>query len=105
MNRTIGKFRISSAEIAEKMGAGWNYGNTLEANFGGRPDETVWGNPKASQEMVDAVADAGFETVRIPISYLDMIDDSNGFKINEEWLERIAEVVDYCYNRGMFDQV
>ena len=102
MKRTKGKFIISANEIAEKMGAGWNYGNTLEANFGGTPDETVWGNPKASQEMVDTVAEAGFDTVRIPISYLSMIDDSNGFRINDAWLERIAEVVDYCYNRGMF---
>jgi len=95
-------YTVSAEEIAEKMGAGWNYGNTLEANFGGTPDETVWGNPKASQEMVDAVAEAGFETVRIPISYLSRIDDGNGYKIDDEWLERIAEVVDYCYNRGLF---
>ena len=102
MSVKVGELRISAKEIAEKMGAGWNYGNTLEANFGGTPDETVWGNPKASQEMVDTVAEAGFDTVRIPISYLSKIDDSNGYKINEEWLGRIAEVVDYCYNRGMF---
>ena len=97
-----GDYKVSAADIAEKMGAGWNYGNTLEANFDGEPNETVWGNPKASQEMVNAVADAGFGTVRIPISYLNKIDDSNGFKIDTEWLERIVEVVDYCYNRGLF---
>ncbi|WP_303835509.1 glycoside hydrolase family 5 protein [Ruminococcus flavefaciens] len=97
-----GDYKVSAADIAEKMGAGWNYGNTLEANFDGEPNEIVWGNPRASQEMVDAVADAGFGTVRIPISYLNKIDDSNGFKIDTQWLERIAEVVDYCYNRGLF---
>ena len=103
MNTKINEeFMVSAADLAEKMGAGWNYGNTLEANFGGTPDETVWGNPKASQEMVDAVIEAGFGTVRIPISYLSKIDDSNGYKIDDEWLERIAEVVDYCYNRGLF---
>ena len=82
-------FVVSAADLAEKMGAGWNYGNTLEANFGGIPNETVWGNPKASQEMVDEVISAGCGTIRIPVSYLSKIDDSNGYKIDEEWLERI----------------
>lgn len=95
-------YRVSAAEIAEKMGAGWNYGNTLEANMEGTPDETVWGNPRASQAMVDAVAEAGFRTVRIPISFLSKINDSCGYKIDDEWLERIAEVVDYCYNKELF---
>lgn len=95
-------FTASSADIAEKMGVGWNYGNTLEANSGGTPSETIWGNPETSQEMVDAVADAGFNTIRIPIAYLSKIDDNNGYKIDDEWLERIAKVVDYCYERELF---
>jgi len=52
--------------------------------------------------MVDAVAEAGFGTVRIPVSFLSKIDDSCGYKIDREWLDRIAEVVDYCYNRELF---
>lgn len=95
-------FTASSADIAEKMGVGWNCGNTLEANFDGTPSETVWGNPKTSQEIIDAVADAGFNTIRIPITYLSKIDDKNGYMIDHDWLERIAEVVDYCYKRDMF---
>ncbi|MBQ9899024.1 MAG: glycoside hydrolase family 5 protein [Ruminococcus sp.] len=84
------------------MGAGWNYGNTLEANSGGTPSETAWGNPEASQEMVDAVKAAGFNTIRVPVSYLDKIDDSNGYKVDEAWLNRVQEVVDYCYKDDMF---
>ena len=80
---------ISIDSIAEELGAGWNYGNTLEANSGGTPNETVWGNPAASQEMIDAVAAAGFKTVRIPVSYLSKIDDSNGYKVDEAWLDRV----------------
>lgn len=97
-----GDYRVSAADIVERMGAGWNYGNTLEANFDGTPNETVWGNPKASQKMVDAVIKAGFGTIRLPVSYLSKIDDNNGHKIDAQWLERVAEVVDYCYNRGIF---
>lgn len=92
---------ISLADLAPELGAGWNYGNTLEANSGGTPNETAWGNPAASQEMINAVAAAGFKTVRVPVSYLSKIDDSNGYKVDEAWLDRVQEVVDYCYNADL----
>ena len=92
-------YTVSMADLAASLGAGWNYGNTLEANTGGTPDETVWGNPAASQEMIDAVADAGFKTVRVPVSYLSKIGDDN--KVDEAWLNRVEEVVGYCYNKGL----
>lgn len=92
---------ISIDDISTELGIGWNYGNTLEANSGGTPSETVWGNPEASQKMIDAVADAGFSTVRVPVSYLSKIDDENGYKVDEAWLDRVQEVVDYCYNKDL----
>ena len=76
-------FTVSIDDLAEQLGAGWNYGNTLEANSNKIPSETAWGNPVASQEMIDAVAGAGFKTVRIPVSYLSFIDDENGYKVDE----------------------
>lgn len=97
----VSKDIINFADFASTLGAGWNLGNTLEANSGGAPIETVWGNPEASQEMLDAVAAAGFKTVRVPVSYLSMIDDANDYKIDETWLNRVNEVVDYCYNADL----
>lgn len=95
-------FTIGVDEIAEDMGAGWNLGNQLESNSGGSVDETVWGNPTVTQELITAVADAGFKTVRIPVSYLDYIDDDNGYTIDSTWLDRVEEVVQYCYNEGLY---
>lgn len=95
-------FTVSIDDLAEQLGAGWNYGNTLEANSNKIPSETAWGNPVASQEMIDAVAAAGFKTVRIPVSYLSFIDDENGYKVDEAWLDRVQEVVDYCYKNDLF---
>lgn len=97
-----GKFTVSINDIAAEMGAGWNLGNTLESARNGEVGETLWGNPEASQEMIDAVADAGFSTVRIPVSYLNKIDDDNNYKIDEAWLDRVEEVVDYCYNKDLY---
>ena len=63
--------------------------------------ETAWGNPAVSQEMLDAVAEAGFKTVRMPVSYIGKIDDANGYTVDAAWLDRIEEVVGYCYNSGL----
>ena len=68
---------ISLDSIAETLGAGWNLGNTLEAISSGHVSETAWGNPAASQEIMDLVAAQGFTTVRVPVSYIDKIDDAN----------------------------
>jgi endoglucanase len=48
------------------------------------------------------VAEAGFKTIRVPVSYLNKIDDDDGYAIDEDWLNRVQEVVDYCYNAGLF---
>ena len=95
-------FTIGVDKVAEAMGAGWNVGNQLEANSGGKVDETVWGNPEITQELISAVADAGFTTVRVPVSYLDRIDDANNYTVDSAWLDRVEEVVQYCYNEGLY---
>jgi endoglucanase len=84
------------------MGAGWNLGNQLEANSGGTPNETAWSNPVVTQELISAVADAGFKSVRVPVSYLSMIDDANGYAVDSAWLDRVEEVVQYCYAEGLY---
>ena len=95
-------FTIGVDEVAKAMGAGWNLGNQLEANSGGHVDETVWGNPTVTQELISAVAEAGFTTVRVPVSYLDYIDDENNYTIDATWLDRVEEVVQYCYIEGLY---
>ncbi len=89
--------------IVAAMGAGWNVGNQLEAASNGTPNETAWGNPVITKDLIQAVKDAGFNTVRVPISYLGYIGDkASGYKIDESWLARIKEVVDYAYDLDMY---
>ncbi|MBQ8688350.1 MAG: cellulase family glycosylhydrolase, partial [Ruminococcus sp.] len=89
-------FTVPVADVAAEMGAGWNLGNQLEANANQVPSETAWGNPVVTQELISAVADAGFKTIRVPVSYLSMIDDANGYAVDTAWLDRVEEVVQYC---------
>lgn len=93
---------LDQTQITEAMGLGWNLGNQLEASSGGLPSETCWGNPEITKELIDTVKTQGFKTVRIPVSYLDMIGDGPDYKIDTDWLDRVQEVVDYVVNNDMF---
>lgn len=107
--KAAGTFKdLNQEEITAAMGAGWNLGNTLEANKEGIPSETTWGNPRVTEDLFKAVKAAGFKTVRIPVSYLDYItetEDEDGdpvYTINAKWLARVKEVVDMCTKQGLF---
>ena len=93
---------LNRQQITEAMGVGYNLGNSLEANSGGTPNETAWGNPVLTKEFVLAAKAAGFQSIRIPVSYLSKIDDNNGYKIDSAWLDHVQEVVDYCVQNDMY---
>lgn len=98
---STGDFR-SAAEIVNEINVGWNLGNTLDSyntSKTGLATETGWGNPKTTKEMIQSVKNAGFNAIRIPITWGEHM---NGDTIDPEWLERAAEIVDYAYNEGMF---
>src|SRR6185437_1546225 len=94
--------QLNASQLVADMGAGWNLGNSLEASSNGIPSETAWGNPTVTQALVDKVKAAGFNTIRIPVSYLGDIGPGPSYTINSSWLNRIQQVVDYAYNRGMY---
>ena len=85
-------------QIAKNMYMGWNLGNTLEVPG----NETGWGNPKATQLLIDSVKRAGFNAVRLPCAWDSYIEDKTTHKIKDSWLARVKEVVDYCYSKNMY---
>lgn len=92
---------MTASEFVRNITVGWNLGNTLDAADGdGLDTETSWGNPKASKKLITTVKKAGFDTVRIPVTWGNHID-ANG-KIDSEWLDRVQQVVDYAYDSGMY---
>ncbi|MBD5528775.1 MAG: glycoside hydrolase family 5 protein [Lachnospiraceae bacterium] len=93
---------LDQTEITSAMGMGWNLGNQLEASNSGIPSETAWGNPVITEELIKTVKEQGFKTVRIPVSYLLKIGDAPDYKINDEWLNRVQEVVDYVVNNDLY---
>ena len=88
-------------EIADNMGLVWNLGNALEAvDENGNVNEKAWGNPKTTKKLIQAVKAAGFNTVRVPVSYMNMIEDD--YTINDAHMARIKQVVNYAYDMGMY---
>ncbi len=93
---------ITASEIYEGMKVGWNVGNSLDAVGSDLSSETCWGNPKITKELIDSVKAAGFNTIRIPITWMGHIEDEPDYKIDEEWLNRTEEVVNYVLDSGMY---
>ena len=93
---------INAMGVISEIGLGWSLGNTLDAtgNGSGVSSETSWGNPVTTQEMIDKVKEGGFNFIRIPTSWGKHMDENN--VVNEEWMARVQEVVDYAYNSGMY---
>ncbi len=99
----------TASTIANDMGLAWNLGNSLEAVDGNSASETygqvgekAWGNPKTTKKLIQAVKAAGFNTIRVPISYLNKIGTAPNYTVDADYLDRIQEVVDYAYDMGMY---
>lgn len=96
----------TAAEIVAQMGIGWNLGNTFDATGGNASDvfsqEQSWGNPKVTEELIAAIQEGGFTTLRVPVTWYKHLSSDGNFTIDEAFLERVKTVVDYAYERGMF---
>ncbi|MGN0507413.1 MAG: cellulase family glycosylhydrolase [Lachnospiraceae bacterium] len=93
---------LTAQEMVAEMGTGWNLGNTMDGHTGFTPSETAWQSVVTTKELIQAVHDAGFNTVRIPVTWGNMIDDENGYLINEKWISRVQDIVDYCVSQDMY---
>ena len=84
------------------MGAGWNLGNTMDGHTGFTPYELQWQNDKTTKALIKSIHDLGFNTVRIPVTWGTKIDDNNNYQIDEAWINRVQDIVDYCINQDMY---
>lgn len=91
----------TATEVAADMGMAWNLGNSFDCvDDKGNVSETIWGNEITRKELFAAVKKAGFNTIRIPVSYMNMINSDN--TVNENYLERLQVVINDAYNMGMY---
>ena len=91
----------------KNMGVGWNLGNTLDTWLRYGPDgadwrawETGWGQSVTKPELMLMMKDAGFGAIRVPVTWGPHMDADE--KVNEAWMQRVHEVVDYVLDAGMY---
>ena len=118
----------TAKEVVADMKLGWNLGNTLDSPDGQNQDietsyyETLWENPVTTKEMITEVKNAGFNAIRIPVTWYDHVyyeDDAGtvtkdidinnltveqigNIKIEEKWMQRVKEVVDYAKENTLY---
>lgn len=95
----------AALEFTKQLKIGWNLGNTFDAHidpFKGDDltIEKAWVGTYTTREMFAALKEAGFNTVRIPVSWHNHVDAD--FNINAKWLDRVQEVVDWAMDLDMF---
>lgn len=111
---------MTANEVAERMGIGLNIGNTMEAYESANCEkasyewipicgdntpkdyETRWGAIETTQKIINGIKKEGFNTVRIPVFWGNMMENDGSWTIAPEYLERVKEIVDYCMKADMF---
>ena len=109
---------MDSAAYMSRMGLGWNYGNSLDqaidtskmsdeekAKVNVKYCETSANNLALTQKNVDTLKQYGFRNVRIPVAWsnlMDISEDKMTYTINEGYLQRVEQVINYCLNDGMY---
>ena len=95
----------TASQLVPMMGKAWNLGNALECTSDGTVGETLWNNKvPVSKALFDLVKANGFDTVRIPVSYMDkIIQTSDGtYTIDTAYMARVKQVVDAALDAGLF---
>ncbi len=94
---------------------GWNLGDQFECSVPGQngeleeignPEgsinaEKAWGNPVVTEAMIQAVKNAGFNAIRIPIRWQCHITDAQTMSIDPLWIARIKTVVGWCLDNDL----
>ena len=109
---------LTASQCAQEMGIGINLGNTMEAYWADNSRlstgastigdntpadyEKCWGAVDTTQACIDGMKAAGFNTVRIPVYWGNMMADDGTYTINQDYMNRVQEIVDYCRNDDLY---
>ncbi|MGP4109503.1 cellulase family glycosylhydrolase [Streptomyces sp. 4N509B] len=92
--------RMTVAEqTVAAMQPGWNLGNSLDATGA---DETSWGNPRITRELLGGIRDEGFNSIRIPVTWGQHQGAAPDYTIEPAYLSRVQEVVDWALDEGFY---
>ena len=93
-------------DVAMQLEPGWNLANTLDAyGMGYGADsptayETYWGSATVTQAQIHTIANAGFHSLRLPVTWFEHMDTQG--KIDSIWLDRVQTIVDWALDEGLY---
>ena len=107
-NKAMGM--LTATEFTQRMNVGWNLGNSLDCKVKTRgldanvKQELAWFNPYVEKSLIDYVAEQGFDTIRIPVTwyYNTGVDEAGNLVIGEEFLARVKQVVNYAIENDLY---
>jgi endoglucanase len=116
-----GDFNISltAEQLVRDITIGWNLGNTLDAYHSDDPStpihwvnhdnmvevETAWiGGAEyvTTQALISRVKQAGFNAIRIPVTWYKMAGDAPDYIIREDWLDHVQSIVNMAVAEDMY---
>lgn len=87
---------ISPEQAVAEMDIGINLGNTFDA-----PNEGDWALP-AKEAYIIAFKEAGFNHVRIPVTWHEHTTLEAPYEVDIAFIERVEEVVDWALSRDLY---
>lgn len=97
---------MTSWQIVDDMGLGYNIGNTFDSigSWITIDDpweyQRAWNNDPVSKHFIQKVHQAGFKTIRLPVSWAKWIDGNN--QIDPGYMSAVQTVVDWCMEEDMY---
>ena len=111
---------ITATKLVSEIGIGWNLGNTLDAYHSANPSvpmpwvnyddmvdvEVAWiggtRNLATTPALIGRVKEAGFNAIRVPVTWYEMASEYPNFVIREDWLDHVQKIVDMAVELGMY---
>ena len=84
--------------LVKAMSPGWNLGNS----FDGSPNVTSWGNPAPNQTLINAVHAAGFNLLRLPVTWGPHLGAAPSYTINAAWMASVVQTAQWAIDAGMY---
>ena len=85
-------------EMVKAMAPGWNLGNSYD----GSPQVTSWGNPAPNQTLINAVKAAGFNSIRIPVTWTSHIGAAPAYTIDSAWMASVVQTAQWAMDAGLY---
>ncbi len=92
---------ITAYDLVNEMNAGISIGNSLDSvGNSSSTNETSWGNPKVTKDLILAYKKAGFNTIRLPVTWQNHMS-STGVPTTS-WINRVKEIVDWILEEDLY---